>query len=221
MTHVIRAKLAWGRGPNSNEWGWIVQGQPNFDPTDSGNVAAHDLLEHMRPTRGATPIANELQALGVLMWGRGLAGSFPDPAYSLAMEIEYHGYDIWYQLDRPPRVVPRLRDERLEEWIAHAMKETQTFLIRELTDEVWDLERRRELRQKLEWTAMWLRIGVQRARRRYPTLGPGQFTSLFHNVGAAVGPLLDKDGEEGDYISVLIRPRERTATARVVRRYDF
>lgn len=218
---MIHARLNWDIGAGSGESGWIPAGQPNFDPSFSGGVVAHDLLEHMRATKGAQPITNEMQALGAMLWGRGQAGALNDcPGKVLADELEYHAVDVFCSIDKPPRPVPRLRDERMEEWIAQAVKRARKTVIRELDHNGWRAERRRDLRQSLDWLAAWLRTGVRRAIRRYPTLGPGQLVSLFNRVEQATEHLLKEEGYEGDYIAVRINPRDRTATARIVRRYD-
>ena len=62
--------------------GWLLEGREHFDPVSIPSLIAHDVMEHPRVNK-LDPCADELMALGAVIWGRGCGDYWDQPVEQL------------------------------------------------------------------------------------------------------------------------------------------
>jgi hypothetical protein len=222
------AKFIYGTG-EQGENGFILAKQPNFDPASQGSTFAHDALDHMPDGQhGDEGMANELLALGSMMYARGQARAFDQPpGIVLGQELAYHVGTCYFNLAQPRYRIPRLRNEQVELWIGEAIRITRNAAHEEWTD--WCEQDEERLEHTLEDMACWLRIGYHRGKRRYCGGSPYNLAALHRKLAQDFEALCTRKGyisygipgDHGDQLRLWLDPKTLDSHLELVRAEDL
>lgn len=217
---MITTRFEWGEDVEYGFNGWLPVGMRNANAAD-GRVIAHDTLEHFPNV--PNDMAGELMALGAMIRVRHEGGYFYQKT-PMRPEVEYHlGADIsnmlraGYTLRTPPRTY-RLKDG-LEDVVQDSLREARKDIRYEETHGGQDFWIKPDaLEEKLNHCAGWLRLGYQKALKRYQGVHPEELTWLFIQIEDDVKEHF-KQGDLGEKLIVSVNLKQLTHSIR--REYDY
>lgn len=204
----MKRTFTWGDHPDMGE-GFLPDQMPNGWPSSTGQLIAHDVIEHQIGDGGCE---NELMALGAIWFVRGeqgaLGNSMYTPEQSMGSDIarcwEYVGNG--HTLNDPGRTL-RLEyaDDELQACVAEGFK-------------AYSAEAGHRFDDRAEWfaglpddykarTLGWLRKGYRWAARTYGDSGTAYH--LFLEVARQAEPCVKHDGEYGEQVVVLVNVKGR------------
>ena len=188
--------------------GWKPVNMAMGDPV-SGMAVAHDTLEHFPGDPGDAE--GELQALGAMLWIRGLGNYWPryEPM-NLHTPGEHIGADLTeimrhvlyenFSLNRPTSLGNRLADEQIEEWIHESIHEYLCNLPDEFGDRLEDAGNKQVVRAIREN----IRRGFRLAQRRYARkISSDDLCTLFREIEVRADKALEH-ADWGSQIQVTV-----------------
>lgn len=175
--------------------------------------ATHDLLEHFPENINSN---TELQALGAMLYVRGLGGYFrpyKEPTAALEADLGFvtKNQSIHGIVTEPP--VTKILSDRVEAWITKSI----VGLYKELEVEGFDISSLDK--SYSNWLKGWLRIGYRRAQIRYADLDPALLTVRFLEIEKRLTAIL-KWAECGDLIRIKLTRSTMEYSIQLISWYD-
>ena len=181
-------------------------GHPWFDASTSFGVA-HDILEHFPDDSGR--MEDEYMALGAIVFVRGYEEwnanqrfGVLDPAEVLSDEpcnqVDYHG--IHSVLEAPYRT-PNRTDEDFESFLTRFIRQAR----HDMMDRYGSLPVWLRHGEQVGYLKDWMRIGYQRAQRRYRSHSMSHMVQVFQCVAEQAEEIM-KHVNENDRVIIRVEP---------------
>lgn len=188
----------------TGELGLTFEDVPQFAELFSaseGRLLAHDLLEHVNGLKEIGTVADELQALGAVMYIRGEAFAISKQQRQSSEEIIASDLIEQFRYYRQDGMSMTTPDNEPDEWALGIMDEAEPVIKYEWDEEDRDAEFYEELNRFLESVPHFLQMGYDKAEALYPC--QEEALMLFDNIGEALDPHCKPD-YEGQQVEMTI-----------------